>query len=269
MKNILFLILLMVTGSVSAQDTLFVTQKKFLTVHFPKEISMVQTNALTDKSIGVNTTGNTMFIQNFYPIEATNIVVKTIDDKFYPFIIIEKGDIKTLVKTVKPSEEEIKIQQKIEQKQQIAKEEEDKVNHDIYEKILASKGYIRTRNYIESNRISALLKGTYYKDQKLYLYFELNNKTKIDYIIERLNFFIVNKKGITKSGEKIQIEVLDTFSPSGDTTNLMGKKEVIFVIEKFSLADDKKMLLEVIESQGERNLKFNILPQIINQSKTI
>ncbi len=267
--NRIYLIILVLSLNVYSQDTLFITQNKFLTIHFPKEVTFYQTSALMDESLGINTVGNSMFIQSFEEIEETNIAVKTIDNKYYNFIINYRDDITELEKTIESSLEDIAIEKAVKELARIEELEQKKAFKEMYDLILNDNGYLRTRNYAIKDKISILLKGTYYKDQKLYLYFELDNKTKIDFIIERLNFFVVNKKGITKSESKNLIEALDIYSPTDDINNLLGKKEIIFVIDKFTLNNDKKLLLEIIESQGERNIEFDISSSIINNSKTI
>ncbi|MFC4689957.1 DUF4138 domain-containing protein [Dokdonia genika] len=103
-----------------------------------------------------------------------------------------------------------------------------------------------------------------FNKDELYLIINIENKSSLDYDLNFLRFSIkTRQKGKKKSLQKIQLEPIFKYKiPSriraGETAQLA------YVIPKFSISDDKRAILELNESNGERNIELNISHRFIN-----
>ncbi len=113
------------------------------------------------------------------------------------------------------------------------------------------------------------LRDIYVKNDLLFFRFTLNNKTKLNYNIDFLRFYIKDKKQPKRTAmqEKeihpVELKILS--SKENDTVKI-----IIAAFKKFSIADDKNFIIEMMEKDGDRNfllevpqrkfLKIKVLP---------
>jgi len=101
------------------------------------------------------------------------------------------------------------------------------------------------------------------KDE-LYFIIEIKNKSSLDYDLNFLNLSVeTRKKGKKKSLQKLyQAPVFKYNMPSrikeGETERL------VYVVPKFTLNDDRRVVLELNEKNGERKIELNISHRFIN-----
>jgi len=101
------------------------------------------------------------------------------------------------------------------------------------------------------------------KDE-LYFIIEIKNKSSLDYDLNFLNLSVeTRKKGKKKSLQKLyQAPVFKYNMPSrikeGETERL------VYVVPKFTLKDDRRVVLELNEKNGERKIELNISHRFIN-----
>jgi len=101
------------------------------------------------------------------------------------------------------------------------------------------------------------------KDE-LYFIIEIKNKSSLDYDLNFLNLSVeTRKKGKKKSLQKLyQAPVFKYNMPSrikeGETERL------VYVVPKFTLSDDRRVVLELNEKNGERKIELNISHRFIN-----
>lgn len=114
------------------------------------------------------------------------------------------------------------------------------------------------------NQIRLSVKNSVYKNNVLYFSMEIENKSTIDYDVNFLRFFISNSDGLKKkSSQTISKEPLFTYlQPS----KIKGKtkSKFIFVFSKFTIDHHKKMMIELNEAHGERNIRLKIAGRMIN-----
>ncbi len=98
----------------------------------------------------------------------------------------------------------------------------------------------------------------------LYFVIEIENTSSLDYDLNFLKFYIETKKqGKRKSIQKLEKQPVYTHQVPFKVLENETKK-MVFVLPKFSLADDKKLVVELNEQNGERNLKLNVKTRFIN-----
>lgn len=101
------------------------------------------------------------------------------------------------------------------------------------------------------------------KDE-LYFVIQIENKSSLDYDLNFLNFGIETRsKGKRKSSQTIYNEpILKYGMPSRIKENEFGK--LVYVLPKFSLGDDRRVILELNEKNGGRNIKLNVPHKYVN-----
>ncbi|HLR71111.1 MAG TPA: conjugative transposon protein TraN [Pseudogracilibacillus sp.] len=101
--------------------------------------------------------------------------------------------------------------------------------------------------------IQFLLKGIYVHNGKYFFHTELRNKTNVPFQIDFMSFKIVDKKVAKRTvAQEKPISPLRTYKPLG---RVQGKSidQNIFLLDQFTIADDKVLVIEVFEKNGGRN----------------
>lgn len=121
-------------------------------------------------------------------------------------------------------------------------------------------GSIKKRN----NGIVLSLENIVFDKEELYFVIEIENKSSLDYDLNFLNISTqTRKQGKKKSIQRIS--QLPNFKY--DVPTKVGKKQIkrmVYVLPKFSLSNDKMVVLELNEKNGERNLKLKVSNKYIN-----
>lgn len=100
--------------------------------------------------------------------------------------------------------------------------------------------------------------------EELYFVIRIENNSTLDYDLNFLDFSVeTRQKGKKKSLQSLYQEPLfvhdrPTKIAEGETSRL------VYVMPKFSLSNDRRAILELNESNGERNLKLKVSHNFIN-----
>lgn len=106
--------------------------------------------------------------------------------------------------------------------------------------------------------IQFILKGIYIHNGKYYFHTELRNRTNVPFQIDFINFKVVDKKVAKRTvvQERPMIP-LRTYKPlteiSGQTT-----EQNVFLLDQFTIADDKVLLIEIFEKNGGRHQTLQV-----------
>ncbi|MDV3742497.1 conjugative transposon protein TraN [Elizabethkingia anophelis] len=106
--------------------------------------------------------------------------------------------------------------------------------------------------------IQFILKGIYIHNGKYYFHTELRNRTNVPFQIDFVNFKVVDKKVAKRTvvQERPMIP-LRTYKPldeiGGKTT-----EQNVFLLDQFTIADDKVLLIEIFEKSGGRHQTLQI-----------
>jgi len=101
------------------------------------------------------------------------------------------------------------------------------------------------------------LRGIYVKNNILFFRFTLDNKTQLSYKIDFLRFYIKDKKQAKRTaiGEReIHPLLLNILPGKGKDTG----KIIIAAFKKFSIADDKNFIIEMMEKNGDRHFLLEV-----------
>ena len=264
--NYLFLIsLLLVCVSVNpqsnARETVFYEdQYKNLQVGFSKTTSIIfpytiksidigSAEVLVQKAKGVE---NILLVkaakQHFFQ---TNLTVVTSDGKLYVFVLNYDDSCPDLnfkaENAVAASRDvlfslENENQKRIEQCALTAYSKKKKISG-----LKKSKYQIR----LEVN-------GIFIQQDVLYLRIVFENKSKINYDIDQLRFFIRDQKKSKRTASQ-EIELQPLYATSSSSV-IPYKSEIIkvYALEKFTIPENKYLTLQMIEKNGGRHLEVDI-----------
>lgn len=116
----------------------------------------------------------------------------------------------------------------------------------------------REIKHIGSKRfgVQFILKSIYTNNGLLYFHTELKNTSNIAFDIDYISFKIVDKKVVKRTA--MQEQVLEPLRAQNYVTVASGKKSerTVFALEKFTIPDDKLLVIEVAEKEGGRNQSF-------------
>ncbi|NDV95764.1 conjugative transposon protein TraN [Dysgonomonas sp. 521] len=134
----------------------------------------------------------------------------------------------------------------------------------------------REVKHIGSKRfgIQYLLKGIYSHNGLLYFHLQLKNSSNVPFDVDYITFKIVDKKVAKRTA--IQEQVIWPLRAHNNVTLIGGKKSErsIFTLPKFTIPDDKHLVIELHEKEGGRHQTFTvenadlIRAKVINELKT-
>jgi conjugative transposon TraN protein len=101
--------------------------------------------------------------------------------------------------------------------------------------------------------IQFILKGIYIHNGKYYFHMELRNKTNVPFEIDFINFKVVDKK--TAKRTVVQQRALKPLRSYKPLDGIIGKstQQNVFLLDQFTIADDKVLQIEIFEKNGGRN----------------
>lgn len=118
----------------------------------------------------------------------------------------------------------------------------------------------REIKHIGSKRfgIQHTLKGIYTHNELLYFHLQLKNSSNVPFNIDYIIFKIVDKKVAKRTA--IQEQVIWPLRAYNNTMLIGGRKteRTIFTLPKFTIPDDKMLIIELNEQTGGRHQKFTL-----------
>lgn len=129
----------------------------------------------------------------------------------------------------------------------------------------------REVKHIGSKRfgIQYLLKGIYTHNGLLYFHTQIKNESNVPFDVDFITFKIIDKKVIKRTA--IQEQVIFPLRAHNYTTRIAGKKSerTVFTMEKFTIPNDKQLVVELYEKSGGRHQSFVIDNSDIVRAKVI
>jgi len=125
--------------------------------------------------------------------------------------------------------------------------------------------HIGSRNF----RIQYLLKGIYSHNELLFFHLQLKNKSTVSCNIDHITFKIVDKKVAKRTA--MQEQVIVPLRSYNQVTGVAGNREqrTVFVLPKFTIPNDKQLVVELVEKDGGRNQTLIIENSDLVQAETI
>jgi conjugative transposon TraN protein len=265
-KYLLFLILAPLVSYGQKTHPVLLTFNKTVHMFFPSEISYYDVGS-TD--ILIESKSDILKLApKVSDFEETNLTVITSDNICYSFLLRYNKDISMLTYFIKDTVGQ-RINSSVRAKMfsdSIKKEESISNSESSY--ISVSREIIKKaptywigstmkKSYLAINNI-------YIHQDKLYFVMSVGNTSSINYDINYIKFYIVDKKKLKKASRQ-EIEKTPMFSFNNIETINAGTDDhpIIFVFEKFTIDNDKKLVIELGEKKGGRNIAIDITQDLI------
>ena len=106
--------------------------------------------------------------------------------------------------------------------------------------------------------IQYLLKGIYTHNGLLYFHTELKNSSNVPFTVDFVSFKVVDRKVAQRTA--IQEQVIVPLRAYNYVTEVGGKsrERTVFTLPKFTLPDDKQLVVEINEQNGGRHQQFTV-----------
>jgi len=106
--------------------------------------------------------------------------------------------------------------------------------------------------------VQYLLREIYAHNELLFFHLSLKNSSTVSFNIDFLTFRIVDKKVAKRTA--IQEQVIMPLRSYNQVTGVAGNREerTVFVLSKFTIPDDKQLIIELFEKDGGRNQMLTV-----------
>ncbi len=117
--------------------------------------------------------------------------------------------------------------------------------------------------------IQYLLKGIYSHNGLLYFHLQLKNSSNVPFDVDHITFKIVDKKVAKRTA--IQEQVVWPLRAHNNMMVVGGKKSErsVFTLPKFTIPDDKHLVIELYEKEGGRHQSFTVENADLVRAKVI
>ncbi|MCM1301206.1 MAG: conjugative transposon protein TraN [Bacteroides cellulosilyticus] len=117
--------------------------------------------------------------------------------------------------------------------------------------------------------IQYLVRGLYSHDGLLYLHTQLRNSSNVPFDVDFITFKIVDRKVAKRTA--IQERIMLPVRAYSYATRIAGNKDerTVFAFEKFTIPDDKQLVVELHEKSGGRHQRFIIRNDDIVRARVI
>lgn len=121
-------------------------------------------------------------------------------------------------------------------------------------------GRLKKRN----NGIILTIENIVFDKEELYFVIQIENRSSLDYDLNFLNFSVeTRKKGKKKSLQKLYQKPSFKYKLPNKIKEKEGAR-LVYVLPKFSISNERSLILELNENKGERNVKLKISNDFIN-----
>jgi conjugative transposon TraN protein len=232
--------------------------------------------------VGVSVLENKILLQSKEEhFEETNLIVELVDGSIYAFDLIYNNNPRTtfhfirnttamyapkststippLANNAPPLKPETP-NSKLESRNVKPETSNSPTAETIAKKIAIANDYLKRIGLI-SRKMYLYIGGIYVFGEHIYFKVNLKNVSTVPYDIDYAQFLVKNRKsGLTKtsSASAEQLTPVFIYNSSGPTINKDQVVTLIYVFDKFTISDDKKLHLEFWEKNGDRSLELPV-----------
>lgn len=128
----------------------------------------------------------------------------------------------------------------------------------------------RSRFVKESRyKMGLLLQGIYIKDNVIFYHFRIRNQSNITYDVDFLRFYIQDRQKVKRTAsQEVDVKPVYVYG-NGGTIQGKSTEDVIYALEKFTIPDAKRLVIEIFEKNGGRNLSLAIRNRTIVSARVV
>jgi conjugative transposon TraN protein len=264
--GVLALLILRVEAQTSDEATpLDITFNKTTSIVFPNVIKSVDRGSrdvMAQKAKGVENVLQLKAAREGFP--ETNLTVITADGVIHQFTITYAKEPGHLVLTLPGGGE-----RDLETIPLIFETDMTEADMENHSKRLATEK--RSIHLIKqsSNKVRLSLNGIFIKENVIFYHFRLMNHSNIKYDVDYLRFYIRDKTKVKRTASQ-EVEMKPVFVHGNDQA-IKGHttEDVVYALEKFTIPDAKRLVIEMYERNGGRHLKLFIKNKTIVNARLI
>ncbi|WP_179367618.1 DUF4138 domain-containing protein [Winogradskyella forsetii] len=271
MKNCIMAILVFYTNHIIAQqplDTIYANDTKNVALFFPEPIRQ-----------GITGSDNFVFTYNrekqqyfgllqAKPGKESNLLVINRNGSIFSYIVRYKSQLSKLNYFV-PKSSSIGNERPVTNDSTDVKRVEDSVDNNTFYYTKFSSYLLDKRQRIgtiqkRNDGIILSINNIVFDKEELYFVIQIENKSTLDYDLNFLNLSVeTRQKGKKKSLQKLFQEPIFRYHvPSRITEGKVVR--LVYVMPKFSIGNDRRLVVELNEKDGERDLKLKVSHKYIN-----
>ena len=128
----------------------------------------------------------------------------------------------------------------------------------------------RGKRGAEANKMKARLRGLFVKENVLYYRLAIENKSNLNYDIDYVRYFVVDSK-TAKLTSRQEIELRPIYVHNDAITTVRGHQKIerVYAFQRFTIPNNKQLLIVMGEQGGGRELTFTVQNQDIMKAKTL
>lgn len=128
----------------------------------------------------------------------------------------------------------------------------------------------RGKRGAEANKMKARLRGMFVKENVLYYRLAVENKSNLNYDIDYIRYFVVDSK-TAKLTSRQEIELRPIYVHNDAITTVQGNRKVerVYAFQRFTIPNNKQLLIVIGEQNGGRELAFQVQNKDIMRAKTL
>ena len=128
----------------------------------------------------------------------------------------------------------------------------------------------RGKRGMEANKMEARLRGLFVKENVLYYRLALENKSNLNYDIDYARYFVVDSKTAKlTSRQEIELRPIYVYNDAITTVRGHQKVERVYAFQRFTIPNNKQLLIVIGEQGGGRELAFQVQNKDIMKAKTL
>ena len=138
-----------------------------------------------------------------------------------------------------------------------------------YESILKQRDFIVAQNGVADKAMEVFLKGIYTRANYVYFKLDITNNSELPYTYNYCGFAIVTKKkGRMTSFDRTDLSPAGSYVPA-HTIEYKKTMTVVYKFDKFNFSNDRVLLIEMVEDNGERGLFFRVTSSTFLKARKI
>ena len=245
---------------------LYVSDQKTTHLVFPYPVTYVDlgnSGIIAAKATGADNIVRVKAAGTAFP--ETNITVLTSNGKLYMFTVNYQHDPKVLSLDMGAANSQVTTSESGEAI--LSNSPIPQGNLDAFSKQALARGGSSASE--SANQLTVKCGSVGYKQETLFFPLHVGNKSNVTYDVDFVKFYIQDKKLVKRTAEQaIEITPIYVYNGSQKKIEVKGKLEQVYVFKKFTIPEQKQLIIEGYEKGGGRNVKLSLSNSDLLKART-
>lgn len=128
---------------------------------------------------------------------------------------------------------------------------------DISARITSLHPFLKVKD--KNDQLRFELQGIYMAKDVMFYQFKLSNYSHIDYSLDFSRFYVRDKKKVKRMAiQEQEITPLQQYPDTSFTVSGKSHRSIVIAFKKFTIADNKRLAIELFEKNGDRHLAIEM-----------